>query len=50
MKQPKVIEKFTDNGEHSHWELINAETGGTLWKEQDPDDEMIIIEGLEFRR
>ena len=50
MKQPKVIERFTDNGEHSHWELINVDTGDTLWKELDPDDEMIIIEGSEFRR
>lgn len=39
MKQPKVIERFTDNGEHSHWELINVDTGDTLWKELDPDDE-----------
>ena len=31
--EPKVIERFTDNGEHSHWELIDVETGKILWDE-----------------
>lgn len=33
MKKPYVFECFTDNGEHSHWELLNPETGETLWSE-----------------
>ena len=30
MNKPKVIEKFADNGEHSHWELIDSDTGIVL--------------------
>ena len=30
MEKPIVVERFADNGEHSHWELIS--TGGeVLW-------------------
>jgi hypothetical protein len=31
MKKPILNEKFSDNGEHSHWELIDANTGEVLW-------------------
>lgn len=34
MVKPIVIEKFADNGEHSHWELINPNTGEVLWIEE----------------
>lgn len=34
MKEPKVIERFADNGEHSHYELIDVETGDILWSEE----------------
>lgn len=30
---PIVCERFADNGAHSHWDLINASTGETLWSE-----------------
>lgn len=33
MEKPIINEVFADNGEHSHWELINAETGELLWSE-----------------
>ena len=33
MKEPKVIEMFADNGEHSHWQLID-EHGEVLWSEE----------------
>ena len=36
MKEPKVIEIFADNGEHSHWQLIDS-NGNILWSE-DPMD------------
>lgn len=26
-----IIERFADNGEHSHWELINKNTGTIEW-------------------
>ncbi len=26
-----IIERFADNGEHSHWELINKNTGIVEW-------------------
>lgn len=50
MNKPKVIEKFADNGEHSHWELIDSDTGIVLWSEMSPEDEIIEIEGHKFRR
>ena len=31
MNKPVLVERFTDNGEHSHWDLINADTGEMLW-------------------
>lgn len=37
----KLTEKFTDNGEHSHWELVD-ENGKLLWTE-DADDRPISI-------
>lgn len=30
MKEPKLIEQYADNGEHSHWHLID-EIGQVLW-------------------
>ena len=50
MNKPKVIEKFADNGEHFHWELIDSDTGIVLWSEMSPEDEIIEIEGYKFRR
>lgn len=38
MKEPKVIEKFADNGEHSHWELMESDTGIILWSEMSPKE------------
>ena len=32
-KKPILIEKFADNGEHSHWQLCN-ENGEVLWSEE----------------
>jgi hypothetical protein len=32
---PKVVERFSDNGEHSHWELIHPVNGSVLWCEGD---------------
>ena len=31
MNKPTIIERFADNGEHSHWELIDTSTGNVLW-------------------
>lgn len=33
MQQPIIKGCFADNGGHSHWELINSETGEKLWTE-----------------
>ena len=33
MKKPIVIEVFADNGELSHYALINHENGEKLWSE-----------------
>lgn len=42
MEKPLVIERFADNGEHSHWELIDSD-GNILWTE--PDNDCIEIKG-----
>ena len=31
MTEPKIIEVFSDNGDFSHWHLINIENGEVLW-------------------
>jgi hypothetical protein len=33
MKEPKVISMFNDDGSHSHYALIDVETGDKLWSE-----------------
>jgi hypothetical protein len=33
--KPEIIEVFADNGEHSHWRLVD-ETGKTIWNESHP--------------
>lgn len=33
MEKPIINEVFTDNGEHSHWELIDIDDGKLLWSE-----------------
>lgn len=36
--KPLVREVFADNGEHSHYELWDAETGKVLWTEEEKDE------------
>jgi hypothetical protein len=38
IEKPVVNEVFTDNGEHSHWNLIDVETGENLWSEFPEED------------
>ncbi len=33
MEKPIIVPAYADNGEHSHWELIDVETGEVLWSE-----------------
>lgn len=37
MNKPTLKECFADNGEHSHWELIDTDTGKVLWTEEEKD-------------
>jgi hypothetical protein len=41
MLKPIVSEAFADNGEHSHWRLINPETGELLWTECPEEDKIL---------
>jgi len=41
MKEPKVEERFADNGEHSHYVLVDVETGELLWSES-PEDKVQV--------
>jgi hypothetical protein len=33
MKKPLLVERFADNGEHSHWALVEPEDGRLIWSE-----------------
>lgn len=37
-KAPQIFPVYADNGEHSHFKLIDVETGETLWEE--PEESM----------
>jgi len=39
MDKPIVVERFSDNGEHSHYALIDSENGELLWSEL-PEEEI----------
>ena len=41
--KPIVSEAFADNGEHSHWRLIDPETGKLLWSEFPEEDKIIFV-------
>jgi len=43
--KPIVVERFADNGEHSHWELIKIEDSSILWSEDITDVEKIMNTG-----
>ena len=45
MKEPKIIEKFADNGEHSHYELMDIDTGKILWSE---DEDLFNMSSMNF--
>lgn len=34
-QQPTLVERFADNGGHSHWDLIDASNGELLWSGDD---------------
>lgn len=34
-----AVEKFADNGAHSHWIIIRRDTGEAVWEEPDPDED-----------
>ena len=38
MNKPTLVERFADNGEHSHWELVN-EQGKVIWGKQKEQEE-----------
>ena len=39
MNRPTIVERFADNGDHSHYALIDTETGELLWSEA-PEEEI----------
>jgi len=41
-KGPEVMENFADNGEHSHWSLINVKNGKTLWSETSGEEKTTL--------
>ena len=45
MKKPTIVERFADNGEHSHYSLIETETGKLLWSEA-PEEELFGVEEM----
>lgn len=49
MEKPNIVEKFTDNGEHSHWQLLDAETGVLLWSGDEVLPQSDVIKSLPCR-
>lgn len=41
----KLVEVFADNGEHSHWKLIEDSTGAVIWSEYPEYDKVKNIPG-----
>lgn len=46
MNKPTLIERFADNGAHSHWELV-TEDGLIIWSEQIPP--FILLGAIVFQ-
>lgn len=46
IQKPVLTEAFADNGEHSHWRLIDPNTGDLLWTE-DPKEDAILYTGFQ---
>lgn len=42
MEKPTIVERFADNGEHSHWEMVRTEDGYTLWSEEEDHDKIVV--------
>lgn len=43
MEKPIINEVFVDNGEHSHWELIDIDDGKLLWSEDIEESNSIRV-------
>jgi hypothetical protein len=41
-RMPTVVERFADNGEHSHWEMVDADDGEMVGIEF-----KVIFEGID---
>lgn len=51
MKKPILVERFSDNGEHSHWDLIDSETQETIWtgdQELKGNPKKVIIDAIQY--
>lgn len=46
--KPVIVERFADNGSHSHWALIGA-SGELLWSEE-PDEEFLALNKIEKKQ
>jgi len=34
IEKPTLVERFADNGEHSHWALVETSSGQEIWHSQ----------------
>jgi len=46
MKKPIFLDRYADNGEVSHWELINHDTGAVLWSSF-PEETIARVQKIE---
>lgn len=44
---PLIVEIYTDNGEHSHFKLIDIETGKILWEENEESNLEELVKDFE---
>jgi hypothetical protein len=47
---PIIISKKTDNGEHSHFELLDTENGNILWSEDISQEHFNLLNDAEKRK
>ena len=38
-RKPTIVRCFADNGEHSHWKLVDSDTGKELWNQENDKQE-----------
>lgn len=41
MEKPIIVERFADNGAHSHWEVVDPSNGASIWSEDEDNPDYV---------